>query len=94
VCRATEHRSRGRLRRDYHVSTPDFQLTPRFALSETEDSAQSFDVTFRMSPDAPLPDAVATGAEPFLSCLRAAAWGLTGGSPPRAVTLPGTFEIR
>ena len=34
--------------KDYHVSTPDFQLTPRFALSETEDSAQSLDVTFRM----------------------------------------------
>jgi len=33
---------------DYEVSSPDFQLTPRFALSETEDSAQSFDVTFRM----------------------------------------------
>jgi hypothetical protein len=32
----------------YHVSSPDFQLTPRFALSETENSAQSFDVTFRM----------------------------------------------
>jgi hypothetical protein len=33
---------------EYHVSSPDFQLVPRFALSETEDSAQSFDVTFRM----------------------------------------------
>ena len=33
---------------DYHISSPDFQVTPRFALSETEDSAQSFDVTFRL----------------------------------------------
>jgi hypothetical protein len=33
---------------DYHISSPDFALTPRFALSETEDSAQSLDVTFRM----------------------------------------------
>jgi hypothetical protein len=32
----------------YHISSPDFQLVPRFALSETEDSAQSLDVTFRM----------------------------------------------
>ena len=32
----------------YNVSSPDFQLTPRFALSETENSAQSLDVTFRM----------------------------------------------
>ncbi len=33
---------------DYQISSPDFQLTPRFALSETEDSAQSLDITFRM----------------------------------------------
>lgn len=33
---------------DYHVGSPDFQLTPRFALSETENSAQTLDVTFRM----------------------------------------------
>ncbi|HEV7730689.1 MAG TPA: hypothetical protein VGR62_00940 [Candidatus Binatia bacterium] len=33
---------------DYHVTTPDLQLAPRFALSETENSAQSLDVTFRM----------------------------------------------
>ncbi len=32
----------------YNVSSPDFQLVPRFALSETENSAQSLDVTFRM----------------------------------------------
>jgi hypothetical protein len=32
----------------YNVSSPDFQLAPRFALSETENSAQSLDVTFRM----------------------------------------------
>jgi hypothetical protein len=32
----------------YHISSPDFQLVPRFALSETENSAQSLDVTFRM----------------------------------------------
>ena len=30
----------------YHVSSPDFQLTPRFALSETENSAHLFDVTW------------------------------------------------
>jgi len=33
---------------DYHIASPDFQLAPRFALSETENSAQSFDITFRM----------------------------------------------
>src|SRR4029453_6257116 len=33
---------------DYPIPSPDFALTPRFALSETEDSAQSLDVTFRM----------------------------------------------
>jgi hypothetical protein len=33
---------------EYHVSSPDLQVTPRFALSETENSAQSLDITFRM----------------------------------------------
>jgi hypothetical protein len=32
----------------YEITSPDFQLAPRFAISETENSAQSFDITFRM----------------------------------------------
>ena len=32
----------------YHVSSPDLQVVPRFALSETENSAQSLDITFRL----------------------------------------------
>src|SRR5262249_779447 len=31
-----------------HVSSPDLQVVPRFALSETENSAQSLDITFRL----------------------------------------------
>ena len=33
---------------EYHVSSPDLQVVPRFALSETENSAQSLDITFRL----------------------------------------------
>ena len=33
---------------EYHVSSPDLQIVPRFALSETENSAQSVDITFRL----------------------------------------------
>jgi hypothetical protein len=32
----------------YEITSPDFQLAPRFAISETESSAQSLDITFRM----------------------------------------------
>src|SRR5262249_9050160 len=33
---------------EYQLSSPDLQVVPRFALSETENSAQSLDVTFRL----------------------------------------------